>query len=116
MGAGPDERQQQDRLALLIDQQPVGVDMTFAFARSMAGERVVAAVLRQRSIGPEHFHHVEQSPDVPALLQHELDVLFELRGTFDIVVHESRSLRSSSTDLKTLPTPGFLSSSASRRA
>ena len=47
------------------------------------------------------------------LFEYELDILFELGGTLDIINHESKSSRSSSMDLKTLPTPGFLSSSDS---
>ena len=116
MRARPNEGQKKDVFTFFVDQKPVGINMAFPLSRPVSRQGMVVAVVRQRRIGSELFNDVKQGLDILALFQHQLDVFFELRGTLDDVVHESRSSRSSSMVLNTLPTPGFLSSSASRNA
>ena len=69
-----EERQQKKPLAFFIDQQPVGIDMAFPFPGPVPGQGMVAALIRQRRIGPEQFNDIKQGLDILTLLQHEFDI------------------------------------------
>ena len=95
MRAGAGQLKDKNVFLDLVDEQPVGRDVTFAVIRPVAGECVVSIGGRQRFAVDELFDDGLQFLNRQMSLDRPLVVAFEGGSRIDGVFHDSRSFQSS---------------------